>query len=113
MLGEMTTAEAEPWLSGACISAVNYSEVVARLIERGLSAQTLADSLLDMDLDVRPFDHVQAEQAGLLRTKTRELGLSLGDRACLALALQLGRSVATGDKVWAKLDIGIDVDLIR
>jgi PIN domain nuclease of toxin-antitoxin system len=113
MLGEMPTDEAEPWLSGACISAVNFAEVVTRLADRGMPPEDLADSLLDMDLDVRPFDQVQAHQAGLLRSKTRDLGLSLGDRACLALAAQLGLSVATGDKAWAKLDIGIKIELIR
>lgn len=113
MLGEMTTADAEPWLSGACISAVNLAEVVTRLTDRGVSHNELTDSLIDMDLDVRPFDHEQAVGAGLLRSATRSLGLSLGDRACLALALQLGLPIATGDKAWAKLDLGLKVELIR
>lgn len=113
MLGELTIEEAEPWLTAACISAVNFAEVVTRLADRGMTKEQLADSLDDMDLDVRPFDQQQARQAGLLRSRTRELGLSLGDRACLALAIQLGLPVATGDKAWAKLDIGIPIELIR
>lgn len=113
MLGEITIEEAEPWLKDACISAVNFAEVVTRLTDRGMTAKDLAENLADMDLDVRPFDQEQAEQAGLLRSKTRDLGLSLGDRACLALAAQLGLPVATGDKAWAKLDLGIPVELIR
>lgn len=113
MLGEMTTTEAEPWLSSACISAVNFAEVVTRLTDRGVSPDELAESLLDMDLDVRPFDQEQALRAGLLRSQTRKLGLSLGDRACLALAVQLQSPVATGDKAWAQLDLGIKIELIR
>ena len=113
MLGEITIEDAEPWLTGACISAINFAEVVTKLTDRGMVADELADSLDDMDFDVRPFDREQALRAGLLRSKTRELGLSLGDRACLALAAQLGRSVATGDRAWAKLDIGIHIELIR
>lgn len=113
MLGEITIEEAEPWLTGACISAVNYAEVVTKLIDRGMTPEGIADSLIDMDLDVRAFDPAQAEQAGLLRSRTRQAGLSLGDRACLALAAQLGLPVVTGDKAWARLDLDIPVEVFR
>jgi PIN domain nuclease of toxin-antitoxin system len=113
MLRELTAVEAEPWLTGASISAVNLSEVITKLIDRGLSAETIAENIADLNLEVRPFDQAQAERAGLLRSCTRELGLSLGDRACLALAIDVGGSVATADKAWAELDIGIPIELIR
>lgn len=113
LLGELPAAEAEPWLSGASISAVNLSEVIAKLVDRGLPDEEIANNIADLDLDVRPFDLAQAEMAGLLRSRTKELGLSLGDRACLALAIDLGGSVATADKAWAKLDVGIPIALIR
>jgi len=113
MLGEMTTEEADPWFFSACISAVNYAEVVTKLLDRGMSPEEVEESLLDMDLDVRAFDKPLAHKAGLFRGQTRGLGLSLGDRACLALAAQLDLPAATGDKAWAKLDIGIEIELIR
>lgn len=113
MLGELTAANAEQWLLESCISAVNLAEVVAKLSDRGLSAEMISNGIAKLDLEVIPFDHVQAERAGLLRLETRQLGLSLGDRACLALAAVLGRPAATADRAWAKLDIGIAIEVVR
>lgn len=113
ILDEMTVDEAAPWFADAYISTVNLSEVVARLSDLGYSTSFIADGLVDLDLEVLPFDRAQADRAGLLRPITRQLGLSFGDRACLALAAQLGRPAITADKAWAKLDIGIPIELIR
>lgn len=113
MLGELTAENAEHWLTGSCISAVNLSEVVARLVDRGYSQDVLAENIGAMELDVRPFDLAQAEHAGLLRGATRSQGLSLGDRACLALAAELGRAAITADKAWARLDVGVQIELVR
>jgi ribonuclease VapC len=69
-------------LPDAMIGAVNYSEVVAKLIEAGLDEATV-DSLIDqLQLKVIPFDRIQARLAGSFRATTRKLGLSLRDRAC-------------------------------
>lgn len=113
MLGEVSATEAELWLAGSCISAVNLSEAVAKLVDKGYLKEAIAENLAALKLDVRPFDHLQAEHAGLLRGATRQAGLSLGDRACLALAGEMRRPAATTDKAWAKLDIGIPIELIR
>jgi ribonuclease VapC len=113
MLGEIAAQEAEPWFADACISTVNLSEVVARLTDLGRSAACIAEDLGEFNLDVRHFDRAQAEQAGLMRSVTRYLGLSLGDRACLALAAALNRPAITADTAWAKLDIGVPIELIR
>ena|SRR6218665_1909232 len=113
LLGEMTAEKAEPWLSSAIISSVNLCEIVSKLVDRGLATEAISGTIADLNLEVRPFNHTQAEQAGLLRSSTRQLGLSLGDRACLALALDLGVSVVTADKAWTGLDIGIPIELIR
>jgi PIN domain nuclease of toxin-antitoxin system len=113
ILGEISADEAEPWLAGACISAVNLSETVARLTDGGFTAEFISFRLDRMNLDVRTFDQGQAKEAGLLRPITRQLGLSFGDRACLALAAELGRPAVTADRAWAKLDLGIPIELIR
>ena len=113
ILGELTVEETERWLAGGCISAVNLSETAAKLVDHGYAADVVTDILQAMKLDVWPFDHEQAESAGLLRASTRQYGLSLGDRACLALAKALQRPAATADRVWAKLDIEIPIELIR
>jgi len=66
-----------------------------------------------MDLRVVPFDGLQARTAARLRSTTRHAGLSLGDRACLALADRLGYPVVTADRVWASLEVGIEIIMIR
>jgi ribonuclease VapC len=113
ILDEITAAQAEHWLLGACVSAVNLTEVVARLADLGLEDELIASILAQLDLDVRPFDDPQARRAGLLRRQTRQSGLSLGDRACLSLAATLDRPAVTADKAWGKLDIGIAIEQIR
>ena len=77
-------------LPDAWISAVNLSEVVAKLIDHGVPADALVPALWQLSLRVQAFDSDAAIRAGELRAATRPLGLSLGDRACLALAQSLG-----------------------
>jgi PIN domain nuclease of toxin-antitoxin system len=62
---------------------------------------------------VEPFTFAQARVAGELTAKTKSAGLSLGDRACLALALELGAEVYTTDRAWARVDVGCKVNLLR
>lgn len=99
--------------SGALISTVNVSEVVARLSEAGMPEDAIRRAIDDLALSIVDFDREQADRAGLLRRSTRALGLSLGDRACLALALTLGLPVMTADRTWASLSLGIRIDIIR
>jgi ribonuclease VapC len=113
MLGERGAQTVEARFSDACISAVNLSEVVAKLSERGVPEGTIHESLSDLDLDVRDFDTVQALRAGQLRNVTRSKGLSLGDRACLALAGKLGAVAITTDTAWIGIEHGVTVELAR
>ena len=100
-------------LSDGIISAVNASEVVARLVDLGASGEEARASLLAFGLEIRPFDTALAVAAGLLRAATREKGLSLGDRACMALAMREQVGVVTADRAWATLDLDVEVELIR
>ena len=100
-------------IKDAAVSAVNLSEVVARLADRGLLEQVIRQSLESMSVAVIPFETEQAYIAGMLRVETRSVGLSLGDRACLALARQLRVPALTADRRWAELDVGINVQVIR
>jgi PIN domain nuclease of toxin-antitoxin system len=113
MLAELTPEQGEEWLTDACISAVNLAEVVATLTDRGLPPEMIAAKLARLNLDVRPFGEEQAMHAGNLRIETRHLGLSVGDRACLALAAAVNKPAATADRAWAKLDLGIKIALVR
>ena len=100
-------------LSGGIVSAVNASEVVAQFVDLGSGEDDARESFLAFGLHVRPFDETLAVAAGLMRAATRAHGLSLGDRACLALAIRERATVLTADRAWATLDLGVDVDLIR
>ena len=84
--GERGADRAADALGDGVLSAVNASEVVARLVERGDGDEEARQTLRYLGLPIRPFDEGLAIAAGLLRRTTREHGLSLGDRACLALA---------------------------
>lgn len=108
--GAAAVAEA---LEEAAVSAVNFSEVVAKLLEAGMPRPEAEDALGGLGLDVRPFDEAAAWAAGGLRAGTRKAGLSLGDRACLELAKDLGVPALTADAAWAKVPSGVEVRLVR
>jgi ribonuclease VapC len=96
------------------MSAVNLSEVVAKLVDHGLPEVDLRAAIEVLDIDVREFDTEAAYAAGELRRITPDAGLSLGDRACLALALRLGTAAVTADRAWAALAGGaLRIELIR
>ncbi len=98
---------------GASISAVNFSEVVGKLRDGGMPEEAVHESLDPLELDIVQFDTKLAYKAGLLRPLTKNAGLSLGDRACLALAQHLNLPVLTTDPVWNNLLPDVTVELIR
>jgi PIN domain nuclease of toxin-antitoxin system len=101
-------------LDGAVMSAVNFAEVLTKLIDLGTSPTSPAVQALFALLDrIEPFTETQATVAGDLRDQTRHLGLSLADRVCLALALQLDADVYTADRVWSQVEVGCKIHLIR
>jgi PIN domain nuclease of toxin-antitoxin system len=100
-------------ISAAIISAVNLSEVVGKLADRGIADQELRSAIDALGLGVVPFDQAQAYAAGLLRPLTRRAGLSLGDRACLGLALLRKAPAYTTDRGWRKVSVGVEVRPIR
>jgi len=97
----------------AWVSAVNLSEVLAKLYEMGLPESEADAAVTRLSLRVRVFDQVQARAAAQLRSVTRKAGLSLGDRACLALAKTLGFAVITADRAWSNANTGVELLLIR
>jgi PIN domain nuclease of toxin-antitoxin system len=103
----------EAILNIAVISSVNWVEVIQKVIAKNISIDDLDNELAAVDLSFLSFDRQQASIGGSLWQQTKELGLSLGDRACLALAQQLDLPVLTADKIWQRLDIGVSIQLIR
>jgi ribonuclease VapC len=102
-----------PLLKGATISAVNLSEVYARVIERGKTLTKVQAAFEGLEIGVASFDEEQATLTAMLRAETRQLGLSFGDRACLALGRHLRCPVYTADRIWGKLGIDLDIVVIR
>ena len=100
-------------LPSAVIGAANLAEVVTKLRERGLSAEEVEEVLGGLHLDVRPLTSAQAYATGHFRPATRGLGLSLGDRACLALAAALGAPALTADQAWGRAEVDVTVEVIR
>lgn len=102
-----------PLLDGAVVSTVNWSEVLARYTDLGLDITGRGAQIESLGVTLAPFTSRQAEIAAGLMPRTRKAGLSLGDRVCLALALDLGGQPVTADRAWARIDVGLDVMLIR
>ncbi|MGQ0569088.1 MAG: type II toxin-antitoxin system VapC family toxin, partial [Armatimonadota bacterium] len=100
-------------VAGAKISAVNLSEVIVKLTDLGMAEDDIRRVIEPIDLDVIPFDDAGAWDAGLLRPSTRAAGLSLGDRACLALGQCTKLPVLTADQAWKSLRIGVQIRLVR
>ncbi len=100
-------------LENAIVSSVNFSEAVTLLSRKGKNAVDVAKFLKETFLHIEDFDIEQSIVAASLDEVTKEYGLSLGDRACLALAKTKNLSVLTADKIWKSLDLDIKVQLIR
>lgn len=97
------------------VSTVNLAELATKFVDAGLPLDKIPDLVAALRLNVQPFDAVLALRTAALRASTRHLGLSLGDRACLALAQQLGAIAVTADNAWSQLDpaLGIAVESVR
>jgi len=100
-------------IGDALLSAVNFAEVITKLVERSGSLERAQKALAILDLNVVDFDRDLAEQAGGLAAQTKVRGLSLGDRSCLALALRERVPAVTGDRAWQDIKLGIEVRLFR
>ncbi len=90
------------------VGAVNLSEVVAKLSERGVPPVEIREAVGGLGLAVAPFDEELAYRAGELRPETRSRGLSFGDRACVALARMEGVAALTMERVWDGIE-GVEV----
>ena len=115
VLDEPGAERARLSLSEGMISSVNLSEVIATLVSRGATSTDVSALIKDLPLEVVAFTLRDAETAGLLRAPTKAFGLSLGDRACLALGRRLDAHILTADRAWEKLTdvLTENVELIR
>jgi ribonuclease VapC len=103
-----------PVLENSALSAVNLSEVLQKAMAAGVSTDGLETDLQAVGVRVYAFDAEDAAQAAELWASTRKLGLSLGDRACLALAKRLRAPAYTADRAWAEVKVpGVMVKMVR
>jgi PIN domain nuclease of toxin-antitoxin system len=100
-------------LEGGLLSTVNLAEVHTRLLQRGAAADHAWNRIFSLQCEVCFFSDEQARIAAELMAVTRPFGLSLGDRACLALAIQRKATVYTTDRAWKNLSLGIEIEVIR
>jgi PIN domain nuclease of toxin-antitoxin system len=100
-------------LGSALITSVNWAEVLQKSLSAGVEAKGLRQELQALGLAVEPFSAGDADTAALLWPQTRNLGLSLADRACLSLALRLNLPVLTCDRIWAELTLPLRIQLLR
>ena len=107
--GEVTA----PRLPDAMLTTVNLVEVVSRLVDLGDDPGRALADIRNYRVAIVPFDSGLAADAIRLRPLTRHAGLSLGDRACLALAIRERATVLTADRAWAALELGCEIELIR
>ena len=111
--GEPGGEAVEEVLGASAISSVNWPEVVQKALEKKTKIEGLREELESLGLEIIPFTADLAEKTAHLRAETKPAGLSLGDRACIALAGDLGRPALTADKVWRDLSLRVEVRVVR
>ena len=111
--GEPGGERVEARLADAAICSVNMAEVATRLIDRGLPIEQMIEIIALLGVQVVAFDESLAIAAAVLRSKTRGAGLSLADRACLALAIREQATALTTDRAWSSVDVGCAVEQLR
>jgi ribonuclease VapC len=103
----------ESWPSNALINAVNAAEVQAKLVSRGVPKDAAWKAIVASVSTVLPFASEEARLCGDLISSTQKLGLSLGDRACLATGFALNLPIYTADRPWSKLELALEIRCIR
>jgi ribonuclease VapC len=100
-------------LESAAMSSVNVAEAYGKLVGRGISQEDAWEAVIAPVPEIMDFDTEQAKIAGSLLPQTRSLGLSLGDRACLALGIALKAPIYTADRAWKDLKLRVSIHVIR
>ncbi|MEG3179147.1 type II toxin-antitoxin system VapC family toxin [Sphingomonas sp. LT1P40] len=113
LLDEPGTAMVAEVVRGSELSAVNHCEVMSKIAENGADRDETHQILLDYGIRIRAFREEHALEAARLRPLTSHLGLSLGDRACLAQGHFSDRPILTADRRMAEADVGLDIRMIR
>lgn len=100
-------------LDDSMIAAPNAAEIVSVLMRRGATEADAVNTLRQLEAQIVPLDEALALRTGSLIAITRELGLSLGDCACIALGESSGATILTADRGWERLDLNVRIRIIR
>jgi PIN domain nuclease of toxin-antitoxin system len=100
-------------MKDAVISTVNLAEVQSKLVKKGYDPEEAWEDATSLVSAAVRFTSEQAKIAGSLIAQTEKVGLSLGDRSCLALAIALKAPVYTTEQVWRELKVGVPIHVIR
>lgn len=112
--GEPGWEQVDECLRGAvrcCVTAANQAEIIAKALDRGVGQDDLRTILATLDYAVVGLTDADGAAAGWMRDLTRALGLSLGDRLCLAVAQRLNMPVITADRPWVQLAPALRLDI--
>ena len=109
---ETGKAKVEAILDESAISRINFTEVLTKLIEKGMSIDETKETFDDLKLKIVEFDENQSLKTAELRPLTKHLGLSMGDRCCLALAILENLPAVTADRNWSSLTF-CKIEIIR
>ena len=114
LFGEVGADSVYPVLEAGLgvMSSVNYAELVGKLVDQGMPAEIIRETLFDLAIEIIDYDEAQAFETGALRTISKTFGLSLGDRACLALAVILKLPVMTANPVLQDVPVKTEVLVI-
>ena len=112
---EPGSARVEETLPGALLSAVNFAEVISKLTDRGMDGKVAEAAIQSLGIEVIDFSANQARVTGELRPLTRDAGLSLGVRACIALGVESAATILTTDQAWRRVasSISASIETIR
>jgi ribonuclease VapC len=113
ILREPGSERVGPRLSQALIGSANLAETLSRMAQRGDDPAFYQREITAFGVRIEPVTADHALMAARLRPLTKPLGLSLGDRLCLALAIQRQMPVLTADRIWLGYDFGVQIEVIR
>jgi ribonuclease VapC len=113
ILGESGSDQVFKAKQQSFVSSVNMAEVRCRLVDRGMTEEAIEFLLELLEIQVKDFTDEHAKLSSSLRRATKAKGLSLGDRACLALAFALGLPALTADRAWSELTLPVEIVMIR
>ena len=112
LYGETGADKVEPLFENSIISRINATEVLTKIVQDGLTIEEAKETFDKLNIEIAEFDKEQSLKAAELRPLTKHLGLSLGDRCCLALAILENLPAVTADKNWSSITL-CKIEIIR